>query len=330
MSPDALEVLKQRPAIGWLRERDIDLLLCAELSVDGSLRRHFADLWHGNAVSFEGAWVSHHDVDGESDLVVAFDGPNGKLILLIENKVDAEFQPDQQDRYRMRAKRWEASGRDCEVRTVLLAPEDYLKQPGSEQFDRQISYERLVEALRGTKDPRSQFVGKALQDGIDHYREGYAPIPDDMVSNWWTTIYEIAAAEQPRLNLKKPGPKPKGAGFIRCPDALGFSSSDRERVELILKRRRIGECHVDLQFSHVSPSDLRDAVSTVLERDMRVVPTGKSANIRLAAPPVDFARSPHDQLENIREWLRHAERLRRFFEVHRPLELIDERRVGQS
>ena len=44
---------------------------------------------------------------GSSDIVVAFGSTEGFLVLLIENKIDAEFQPDQPERYRDRAVRWQ-------------------------------------------------------------------------------------------------------------------------------------------------------------------------------------------------------------------------------
>lgn len=323
MSLDALRALEQRPPIGWLRERDIDLLLCSELHVDGALRRHFCDVWDAEGVTFKGAWVSHHDVDGESDLVLAFDGREGELVLLVENKVGADFQPDQQERYQARAKRWRALDTRREVRTVLLAPSDYFARSGSEAFDLQISYEDLIESLRSAGDERSWFFGDALEQGIESHRRGYTSVPDQAVSDMWSAIYDVATAEQPLLRMQRPPEKPQGARFISCPSPQGFSPSDRRRAKIVLKKRRIGECHIDLQLSGVSDADLTVAVSGLLEDDMVVVRTGKSASIRLTAPPVDFERAPRDQLANIREWLRQAERLRRFFLDYRPLELLD-------
>lgn len=323
MNLDALETLRQRPPIGWLRERDIDLLLCAELHVDGALRRHFRDVWEVEGVTFGGAWVSHHDVDGESDLVVAFDAREGELVLLVENKVDAIFQREQQERYQARAERWRASDNGREVRTVLLAPSDYFARSGSEAFDLQISYEELIGALRGAGDERSQFLGEALEQGVENYRRGYTPVPDHAVSEMWLAIYKVAAKERPLLRMPKPSEKPRDAGFIHCRRPEGFSSSDRQRAEIILKKRRIGESHIDLQFNGIPYADLADAVSDLLEEDMSVVRTGKSGSVRLTAPPVDFGRSPREQLANIREWLRQAERLRRFFLDYRPLEFLD-------
>ena len=330
MNLDSFDALKKRPAIGWLRERDIDLLLCLELSVDGSLRQFLARACDVEVVGFEGAWVSHYDVDGEIDLVVAFGGPNARTILHIENKVAAVFQPEQQERYRMRAKRWHEGDVNTKVRTVLLAPADYLNRSGSVLFDLRISYEELIDVLGKATDPRSLFLGEVLAQGVESYRQGYTAVPDRAVSDVWATFYKIARDEQPRLNLRMPPLKAKGAGFIRCPDAEGFSSSDRKRAVIILKKRRIGECHIDLQFTGVSDVDLTRAVSGLLECDMYVQRTAKSASVRIAVPPVDFGKSPLEQLGNIREWLRHAERLRRFFVDHRPLELLDRGRQKSS
>ena len=70
MDLSAYALSQDRPPIGKLWERDIDLLLCSELHVAGPLRQRFADLWGTEIDGFEGAWVSHDDEDGELDLVI--------------------------------------------------------------------------------------------------------------------------------------------------------------------------------------------------------------------------------------------------------------------
>ncbi len=90
------------------------------MHVTGPLRQLFAGLWDAEVDGFEGAWVSHDDEDGESDLVVAFKSDTTTLILLIENKVAAEFQPEQQRRYRARAERWQQTEPYPEVKTDLV------------------------------------------------------------------------------------------------------------------------------------------------------------------------------------------------------------------
>ena len=114
--------------MSWLRERDVDLLLCSELHcAGGPLRNLFVGDWNDGIAEFDGAWVSYVDAEGEADLVAAFKSGAKSLILLIEDKIDAEFQPEQPERYRRRAQRWAAgSALGTKIESVLFAPADYL------------------------------------------------------------------------------------------------------------------------------------------------------------------------------------------------------------
>ena len=329
MDSSAYTSLQDRPALGGLRERDIDLLLCSELHIAGPLRRLFAGLWNREIVGFEGAWVSHGDEDGESDLVVSFRSETSTLILLVENKVDAPFQPDQQRRYRARAERWQRTDPYPDVKTVLVAPADYFGRSGSDLFDAQVSYEAISDALSTSSDPRSLFLGRALLEGVAGYRRGYAAVPDEAVSRMWTALYEIASVETPLLNPARPTAKPKGAGFIAFPAAKGFSLGDSKRAQVKLKRVESPSnrdqpirCYVDLEFKDMSRDRLEEVVSLLLDKDMVVVEAGKSASIRIDTAPIDFRRSPDLQIDEIRDWLGHAERLRQFFVKHRPLQRL--------
>jgi len=79
--------LSPRQPFSWLRERDIDLLVCAELHVNGTLTRLMADRIACPNGDFSGAWVSHTEIDGECDLIVAFNTKGGNVIALVENKI---------------------------------------------------------------------------------------------------------------------------------------------------------------------------------------------------------------------------------------------------
>ena len=83
--------LKNRPPMQWLRERDVDLLICSEFHSPGPLRDLFLGGWNSGVAEFDGAWVSWQDVDGETDIVVSFKAGANELILLIENKIAAQF-----------------------------------------------------------------------------------------------------------------------------------------------------------------------------------------------------------------------------------------------
>ena len=182
--PKRLTELRRRKPTEWLRERDVDLLICSELHVDGGpLQRLFLGGWNGGVATFGGAWVSHRESDGETDIVVSFVSESEVLVLLVENKISAGFQPDQPQRYRERAMRWkEDEGPAFNIETVLLAPADYFGEEESEIFDRQITYEDLIDVLRGADDARSRFLAVMLEDGIESHKEGYVAVPDMVVT----------------------------------------------------------------------------------------------------------------------------------------------------
>ena len=311
-----IDDLRDRSPAAWLRERDIDLLVCSELWAEGSpLRRLFAGRWNDGDATFEGAWVSHQDADGETDIVVSFVSGPGSLILLVENKIDAEFQPDQAERYRQRGMRWrERGGPSVDVETVLLAPAEYFGREDSDTFDWHLSYEDLVDLLNNAVDPRSQFLAYILSEGIRTYRQGYVPVPDATNTQVWRAFWDIANEETPRLRMRRPGDKPSGAGFIYFYDAEGVSSAETEgRAHIVYKHRPGRDCEVDLQFRQTSEASLRTRAAELLEDDMSVVKAGNSASIRVRVPAVDFSRIPEGQEDGIRAGLHAAERLRRFF-----------------
>ena len=316
-----LDELKKRTPMQWLRERDIDLLICSELHSGGPLRDIFLGEWKNEMNQFEGAWVSHHDVDGESDIVAAFKDENRVLILLIEDKIDADFQPEQPQRYRARAERWKpALPAGSAVETVLLAPEEYSENEGSELFDRIVSYEDIMAALGGSADPRTRFLAEILQNGIESHRHGYAPKPNEATTSVWTAIWDMALAEAPQLRMERPYNKPLRAGFVSLANAAGVTTADTGRRAKIMYKAVHG--YVDIEFASMRAEALQEAVEHLLEEGMSIAQASKSASIRIKAPAVDFGQPSDEQEEAIRQGVLAAERLRLFFINNRLIDLV--------
>lgn len=102
------------------------------------------------AFSYRGAHRSVYHLNGESDVVAEWIGPNRhRVILLLETKVNAAFRERQGRRYAERARRI-ANTESTMVRTVLLAPEHYLRaaNPEAAWFDVHLSLEEVVENAR--------------------------------------------------------------------------------------------------------------------------------------------------------------------------------------
>ena len=322
--PSPLDNLRNRLPMSWLRERDVDLLLCSELHCDGGpLRALFVGDWNNGIAEFDGAWVSYVDSEGEADLVAAFKSGAKSLVLLIEDKIGAEFQPEQPERYHRRAQRWATDSLPgATVETVLFAPADYLGNDGSELFDRQISYEEVIAALSESFDPRTLFLAQTLKNGIESQRQGYKPLYDDAATQVWNAIWEIANAVTPQLRMRKPPRRTAGSSFIYFTDADGLATAEiRRRVKIVYKPAQSAG-NADLQFSNTPVETLRDAVGGALDADMSVAPAQKSASIRIEIPIVDFGESPEGQGEAIRQGLQAAERLRLFYIEKQPLALL--------
>ena len=147
--------------------------------------------------------------------------------------------------------RWkEDEGPAFNIETVLLAPADYFGEEESEIFDRQITYEDLIDVLRRADDARSRFLAVMLEDGIESHKEGYVGVPDMVVTEVWQAFWQGAEEETPRLRMRRPGRMPSGAGFIYFFDADGVSRSETGgKAHIVYKfRGNEGRCYVDAQF----------------------------------------------------------------------------------
>lgn len=308
-----LSALLSRPPFTWLRERDIDLLLCAELHCDLALTSFFKAKVGLPSATFLGAWVSYMETDGESDLIIALSENRQAVLLLVENKISADFQPEQAERYQQRASRWLSEQGIAAVLTILVAPAEYLVRPGVEVFQKHISYEEIAETLTAQSDPRSLFFARALLAGVEAYRRGYVMEPDERVSDMWLAYWRSAQVLAPELRLAPPGLRPGRSTWIYFRDAVGIET-DRSNAVVVLKAER-GQA--DLQFADTSPLDLGRRTHGLLDSKMKVVSAKKSAAIRIEVEEVDFHAPPREQEAAIGQGLIACEALRRFFVEHR-------------
>ncbi|UQR61657.1 PD-(D/E)XK nuclease family protein [Bradyrhizobium sp. C-145] len=308
-----IEALEARSPFSGLRERDIDLLLCAELHARRGLANLLARRAGCPGSPLAGAWVSHDENDGESDLVMAFETEDGLVLALAENKIAAPFQPEQGLRYAARAQRRSTTEGISRVVTVLIAPDGYMSKSGAEAFEVRIPYEELSAPLREENDPRSQFLADALEAGVEALRRGYIMTPDAAVSGMWQACWKISRQVAPKLNFNEPGLKPRLSTWFHFKDAEGLSQLDWSRVVVVYKAER---GHVDLQFGSTTAAELSLRSDRILQSSMKVERAAKSASIRVRVPIVDFAQAPEEQHQAIVEGFAACELLRSFFVMH--------------
>jgi hypothetical protein len=270
-----------RAACG-LRERDIDLLLLEELHCSPQFRAWFLRRVTGCSLSVD--FNAQHSVAhtlGESDLEVKLsDDKHSSWVLLVENKLCAEFQKEQPERYQQRAARYLEAGADHAM-TVLLSPSTY-HRGGCDRFHKQLSYEEIRDWLvKSNGGVRAEYKARLLSAAINKALEGYTPVPDRKVSDFWQEYWILAEQEAPELQMQEPATRPARAGFIR------FHPLELPRGIRFIHKIRKG--HMDIEFSGFGKRlpELQNAYGSYLEPNMSITKATGSGAIRIAVHPLD-------------------------------------------
>ena len=268
-------------------ERDIDLLLLEEFVATSEFRSWFLkQLELDQTASFLDISRSVFTKNGETDLDLSFQGKQGIIKILIENKVDAAFQPDQPERYTERSNDYRKNDNYQSVITVVIAPSVYF---GNEivnyKFDYKITYESVLSwfkessKLGSRKDYKIALLSKAIERG----RIGWKLVPHENVSQFWHSYWELAEKIAPQLAM--PVPKsdiPAESHFIKFRPSLLPSN--------VSLWHKVGYGHVDLQFAEMGDKlvEMEERYRNVLLPTMRIEKAAKSAVIRMRIRPTEM------------------------------------------
>jgi hypothetical protein len=188
-------------------ERDLDLLLAEEFAVNQVFAERFKALtqFRNRKATVCDFWVSKADNLGESDLIVVYvDEAGERFALLIEDKIDAPLQPNQADRYRLRADRDRAQGRYTDYAVILCAPRYYIQNRSDlASFDVLVSLEDIAECL-GNNDARAEYRSLFLKTAGTKRLNAWTREDDVATNEFWKAAYQIATGEFPLLEMKPP------------------------------------------------------------------------------------------------------------------------------
>lgn len=140
-----------------LGERDLDVALEVFLQRSPSFRDRFLEQIIAGSVAlhdvhFVDARRSGATRGGQTDVLVEWKTADASLVVLIESKLNATFQPRQGERYRERSALLARDG--TLARTVLIAPRQYLAVANvqSSQFDIQLAVEDVIQWMAESDD----------------------------------------------------------------------------------------------------------------------------------------------------------------------------------
>lgn len=291
-------------------ERDVDLLLAEEFAINPAFADHFKSLtkFSGEVATVADFWVSKSNTLGESDLIVLYQrSGNSRFALLIEDKVDANLQPDQAGRYRLRAERDCSEGLYTDFEVILCAPAFYLKNHGGlDGFERHIPFEQIADFL-DVGDARSKYRANFLRTAATKRINAWVRKDDPATNAFWDAAYEIACQEFPILEMKPPKLTKNSVWITFRPHDL---PTIPKHVYVSLKGQ---QGHIDLTFTETTSHLFQPLVKHLLQPDMTVHKPGAAAAIRLKSPSFRIADGIADGLPKVKAAFAASSRLIEFY-----------------
>jgi hypothetical protein len=299
-------------------ERDIDLLLAEELSVN----RTFAD-WVKSKTKFAATaaevidvFVSKADNLGESDLIAIYADELGRrFALMIEDKIDAPLQPQQAERYRLRAAREIQLEAYTECAIILCAPQYYISNSiRSQEFDCTLSFEDIGAFLRGGEAARRDLYRAAfLESAATRRVNNWMRAVDASTEAFWEAAYIMATRDFPVLEMKR-------LKVTKDSTWINFRPADMptmpKRIYVSVKGDR-GQ--MDLTFSSTQAHRFHEQIAGILDTDMTIHQTSASAAIRIEVPGFAPSENLDDSLPKVRHAFTACERLITFYRTHRAI-----------
>lgn len=189
-----------RPAV---YERDVDAVLAEALAREPRFQAFFVEAVEnhvGCRLSFDGISVDrqvhHFGTRGSIDLAARLwtMDRRERALLLIEDKLDSSFTPDQPERYASSAAAASRAGHPAYA--VLCAPAEYIRRSRHvSPFHAAISYEDIAMALQGE-------ARAVIEHAIRRFEMPYEPDPVPAVAEFFRGYEEVARRHAPDLVIK--------------------------------------------------------------------------------------------------------------------------------
>lgn len=308
-------------AFAYLRERDIDILMVEELSVNPEFVAWYCAeidprLVLARAVSVNQSLNTKYD--GETDIQLIVECDEGRVGILIEQKIAAPPQPNQAERYRTRGEIGVSKGLWTRFITCLSAPQQYIdRRFEAARYDARVSYERLLGFFAGRDDVRFAFKAAMIREAIKQNRRGPKIETHDASTEFFTRYYKLAMAEAPDLTPDMPRNRPSGSHWmVFRPTSLPST---------VLIRHAMPQRRVCLYIKATGDAVLETAarIRPLLAPDMRLSWVKASVTIDVETPellPQAENREFDSVIEELRFSIHQAQRLKGLYERFAALE----------
>lgn len=265
-------------------ERDIDLLFIDEFISD----KDFANILLSKTEIGPYKIIEIHqslvDINfGESDIVIVLEDKNGiKHGILIEDKINAPAMPEQYERYVKRGKEAVKMKEYNDFYVFIIAPKSYLESNAeAKKYPNKIAYEELLNYMERLEDDSLLLKIALFKKALDRKASGNTAIKDERITEFWKRYSEYQQSNFKDLNLNYDGGDKPG-------QSIWTSFNTRNKNNKIKHKSNMG-C-VDLEFAGYGHKigKLRELTKSLLDDDMSIVKTGKSAVIRIEVEKINF------------------------------------------
>lgn len=275
-------------------ERDADFAIINAFSRNKEVRELFLnkinrkdceikEVYHSLVQQEEGYGI------GESDIVFVLEDSEGLFGLMIEDKINADAQPNQRERYDIRAKELINRGVFERHYVFLCAPQSYLDSMMASKYELKISYESVVSLLDDGLDKAVLLKGT---------EGGTTIIKSEPVTNYWNKLYPYVHDNYPDLRMSgKPGDRAANSLWPEFKTVIPGCT-------IVMKSNR---GIIDLEFSRMGKR-LYELELKLLEVGITQKPiqTKKSASLRYEFKKEDyisFNESFDLQINTLNKWL---------------------------
>jgi hypothetical protein len=230
---------------------------------------------------------------GETDLLLVVRLDEGKrLALMLEDKIDAPFQPEQARRYRQRGEQGILDGIWDDYRTCLVAPRAYIaKVLEQDGWNSLLALEDIAEWARSVDASYEAVLAHVCDEAVAKHVRRTSEASSEATA-FWQSYRKMAAELLPNLTISRlPAIVSRASPWPRfAADALPGG---------VLLEHKPQQGRVDLTVEAGSAEQLKAATQGRLPLDVRVVRAGGSAALRLAVPQVDHLRAFEEQEEEV-------------------------------
>ena len=263
-------------------ERDVDVTLAQEFYSNPEFacevlrRTKFSSHLSAKVVQVN---LSLSEALGESDLVIIFEREDSsRIAVLIEDKIDAIFQPDQFERYRERGISGVRDGRWVEFDIMLCAPSAYVQSHvDAAKFQSCFPYEDIATFLENhVGGQRGVFLSQFFRSAAPRGASAYVKYKDAPTDLFWEAAFQLAHAEFPELEMKRPD-------VARNASWINFRPRDFPPTVYVAMKAKLG--FADLTFAKCDVARLDSATSAIDLGGRTLHQTGKSAAIRATFAP---------------------------------------------